>query len=78
MKFHWPSFLLGCGIGAMGVLAARRFRPLVVELATAAYQLADTVGARVAMLGEDAEDMLAEARARAHSARPSPRGRARR
>ena len=48
MKFHWPSFLLGCGIGAMGAL------------------------------GEDAEDMLAEARARAHSARPSPRGRARR
>jgi len=77
MKFHWPSFLIGCAVGATGTLLARRFRPLIVELATAGYQLADTIVARAAMLREDAEDVLAEAKARARGPRPHRRAHAR-
>jgi len=75
MRFHWPSFFLGCAAGAVGVLVARHFRPVVVEVATVAYQLLDSVGTRVTEMREDLEDSLAEARARAR--RPRARSRAR-
>ena len=77
MRFHWPSFLLGCAVGAAGTLLASRLRPVIVELATAAYELADSVGVRAARWREDVEDALAEARARARSPRPRRRARAR-
>jgi len=78
MKFHWPSFLLGCGAGAAGVLFAKQLRPIVLELATAAYQLSDSIAARVAVWWEDVEDVVAEAQARARPARPLKRARVRR
>ncbi len=65
MKFHWPSFLLGYGAGALSVLFAKQLRPVVTELATAAYEISDAVAARVAMWREDVDDVLAEAKARA-------------
>ena len=71
MKFHWPSFLLGCGAGAAGVLFAKQLLPIVVGLATAAYQLSDAVAAQAARSWEDIEDAVAEAKARA---RPVPAG----
>jgi len=80
MKFHWPSFLLGCGAGAASVLFARQMRPVLLELATAAYQLSDTIWARATMLQEDFEDVLAEAKTRARPPRKAsaarPRARA--
>jgi hypothetical protein len=65
MNFHLPSFLLGYASGAATVLIGQQLRPLAVEVVAAAYQAADAVAARVAMLREDVDDMLAEARARA-------------
>lgn len=73
MKFHFPSFLFGYAAGAASVLLADRLRPLLVELGTAAFQLADRVAQRVAMAGENAEDLLAEARARARRPRRGAR-----
>jgi len=78
MKFHWPSFLLGCGAGAAGVLFAKQLRPIVVELATAAYQLSDAVAVRLATWREDIDDAVAEAKARARPLRALKPGRARR
>ena len=69
MKFHWPSFLLGCGAGAAGVLFAKQLRPIVIELATAAYQFSDAVAARLATWREDIDDAVAEAKARARPLR---------
>jgi hypothetical protein len=59
------------------VLFAKRLRPVVVELASSAYQLVDAVTATVATRREDMDDLLAEARAqastlRAEKAEPSP------
>lgn len=65
MKFDLPSFLLGYGAGATTVLIGKRLRPLLLELATLGYRVADTVVAKAAMKQEDLEDLLAEARARA-------------
>ena len=64
MRFHLTSFLIGFGAGAATVAVGRHLRPALVEIATAAYQLADAVTARVVMAQEDFEDVLAEARAR--------------
>jgi hypothetical protein len=63
MKFHTGSFFLGAAAGA--ALLGRRMRPLLLELATTAYRIADAIAARVAMKCEDMEDLMAEARARA-------------
>ncbi len=68
MRFDLTSFMLGFGAGAATVVVGRHFRPVLLEVATAAYQVADAVTARVAMLQEDVEDVLAEARARARAA----------
>ena len=65
MRFHFTSFLIGFGAGAATVVVGRHLRPALVEFATAAYQLADSLAARVAIVQEDFEDVLAEARARA-------------
>ena len=67
MKFHFPSFLLGYLAGAGSAVAARRLRPVMVELASVAYRFSDAVRARVAFVREDAEDLVAEARARART-----------
>lgn len=73
MKFDLPSFLLGYGAGAGTVLLGKHLRPLLVEVATAAYRFTDMVAARVAMKEEDVEDLLAEAKARARGgAHPRP------
>lgn len=72
MKFHLPSFLLGYVAGGASVLVARQLRPLIVEVATAAYRLVDAVAARVATRREDLQDLLAEARARARGEIPTP------
>jgi hypothetical protein len=68
MKFHFSSFVLGCAVGAGAVLLAPRIRPVLVELATAAYKFLDTVSAQLAMKREDLEDVLAEAKARVRGA----------
>jgi hypothetical protein len=65
MRFHFGSFLLGYGAGVTTVLVGRALRPVLVETAAAAFQVADAVTARIAMVQEDVEDILAEARARA-------------
>ena len=69
MRFHFPSFMLGMGAGVAAVFVGRRLRPVLVEVATAGYQLADAVAARVAMVQEDVDDVFAEARARARNPR---------
>ncbi len=68
MRFHIPSFFIGVAVGAGGVLLADKLRPVFVEVAGIAFEVVDAVAARVAMVQEDFEDMLAEARARARSA----------
>ena len=65
MRFHVPSFLIGYGAGVGSALLAKRIRPLLLELATEAWRIADRVGAQAAMRREDLEDLIAEARARA-------------
>ncbi len=74
MKFHIPSFLIGCAVGASTALTLPRLRPLLVELAAAAYRFVDAVAVRTAIGREGLEDILAEARARAreHAPRPAP------
>ncbi|MBN1205418.1 MAG: hypothetical protein JXB05_10890 [Myxococcaceae bacterium] len=78
MKFDLPSFLLGYGAGASSVLIGKHLRPLLLEIATAAYRFGDALIARVAMKQEDLEDLLAEAQARARgrSRAPSPEAQA--
>ncbi len=78
MRFHWPSFLLGYGAGALSALLAKQLRPVVTELATAAYELSDAIAARAAMWWEDVDDVLAEAKARARRPRLVKGARARR
>lgn len=65
MKFHLPSFLVGCGVGFAARSLSHHFRPVVTEIATAAYRLVGAVTTRAARAREDLEDLLAEARARA-------------
>lgn len=65
MRFHFASFALGFGAGAATVVVGRHLRPALVEVATSVYQLVDAAAARMAMVQEDFEDVLAEARARA-------------
>jgi hypothetical protein len=64
MRFHWPSFMLGYAAGAGSAMAWDRLRPLAVEVAAAAYRAFDSAAARVVMVREDVQDILAEARAR--------------
>jgi hypothetical protein len=68
VRFHFTSFALGVCVGAAAVVLGRQLRPVFVEVAAAAYEMADAVAARVATVQEDVEDMLAEARARARQA----------
>jgi len=70
MKLHLPSFMLGVSVGAGAVAIAPRLRPLALELATAGVRLADTIAVRIARTREDAEDLWAEAKARARALRP--------
>jgi hypothetical protein len=72
MRFHVPSFLLGCVVGAVAVVALPKLRPVAVEAASAGYKLFDGLMARVAMAREGIEDLFVEARARARTARPGP------
>ncbi len=70
MRFHFPSFVLGMGAGAAAVVVGRHLRPVLVEVASAAYQVADALAARVYVVQEDVEDILAEARARSRGEEP--------
>ncbi len=65
MKFHLPSFLVGCGVGFASRSFAQHFRPVVREIATLGYRLAGAVTTRASRAREDVEDLLAEARAKA-------------
>jgi hypothetical protein len=71
MNFHLPSFLLGFAAGAAGTALWERLRPVAVELASAGYELGENLWNRVATLQEDAEDVLAEARARSTRRAPA-------
>lgn len=80
MRFHLPSFLLGCLFGAVAVPLAKRLRPAIVEIATTGYKLAESGVAAMASGREDLEDLLAEAKARVwpEAAKSAPRARAKR
>lgn len=65
MRFHLPSFLLGAVTGASGAALAPKLKPIVLELATGFYRVADAAMLRVARGRENFSDLLAEARARA-------------
>ncbi|MGD9765794.1 MAG: hypothetical protein AB7V27_19030 [Candidatus Binatia bacterium] len=67
MKFHVPSFLMGFAAGIAGSTILSRFRPLLTELASAGYAALDALSARAAVLGENVEDLLAEARSSART-----------
>jgi hypothetical protein len=67
MRFHLPSFLIGYAAGAATAVLSHRLRPLLLEIATAAYRVGDVVVARLATTREDLEDLVAEARARARN-----------
>ena len=67
MKFHFPSFLLGFGAGAASVTAARGMRPLLGGLATVMTRAIDEVGARMAILQQEVDALVAETRTRARS-----------
>jgi hypothetical protein len=64
MTFHLPSFALGYAAGVGSAVAWDRIRPVLVQVAAAAYRAFDAATARVVMVREDVEDILAEARAR--------------
>jgi hypothetical protein len=68
MRFHLPSFLLGCITGATVKTLGPRLRPVVVELTATAYRVLDLLRGHAARRREDLEDLLAEARARAEAA----------
>jgi hypothetical protein len=65
MKFHLGSFLLGVVVGATGAAAAKRLRPVAVELLALGMRGVEVAQARVAVARETIEDVIAEARARA-------------
>ncbi len=56
------------------MLAGNQLRPLLLELVSGAYRLADAVTSRLAMGGEHLDDLLAEAKS---GARDRTAGRAR-
>ncbi len=64
MRFHLPSFFVGYAAGAGSAMAWDRLRPLLVEVAAATYRGFDAAVARLVVVREDVEDILAEARAR--------------
>jgi hypothetical protein len=72
MRFHLPSFLIGCAVGAGAVLAYPRVRPVLLEVASATYRFYDALMARLGMAREDVEDFFAEAKSRARAPRPEP------
>ncbi len=72
MKLPLSSFLLGYGVGACTVLLGRRLSPLLLEVVTAIYRLADTVVVKATMKQENLANLLAEARGRArHASAPA-------
>jgi hypothetical protein len=65
VKFHLPSFLFGCVVGAGASRLAPQIRPLLVEIGATGYRFVDAVRARAARRREDLADLMAEARAQA-------------
>jgi hypothetical protein len=65
MRFHLPSFLLGCATGVALKALAPRLKPLFVHVAAVGFRLADAVRTQAARRREDLQDLIAEARARA-------------
>jgi hypothetical protein len=72
MRFHLPSFLIGCAVGAGVAVALPRIRPVVLEVATATYRFYDAVMAHLGVAREDVEDFFAEAKSRSRAPRPEP------
>ena len=72
MRFHLPSFLLGCVAGAGAKTLAPRLRPLLMELATAGFRAMEGLRAHLVRKREDVEDLLAEARAHARGEPAAP------
>ena len=72
MKFHVPSFLLGCAVGAAAVVALPKLKPVLVEVTGSAYKVYDALMARLATAREDVEDFFAEAKAWARAPKPVP------
>jgi hypothetical protein len=68
MKFHVPSFLLGCVTGAGLKTIAPRLKPVALEIVALGYRIIDMVATKAARGREDVADLLAEARARARQA----------
>lgn len=64
MRLDFPSFLLGCGVGASSLLLGRQLRPLLLDVATLLYRCQERVMARTPMGQEALAGLLAEARAR--------------
>jgi hypothetical protein len=69
MRFHLPSFLMGCGVGFATRSLSTHFSPVLLEIATAGHRLAEAVASRAARAREDVEDVFAEARAQAAARR---------
>jgi hypothetical protein len=65
VRFHLPSFLFGCVVGAGASRLAPQIRPLLVEIGATGYRFVDAVRARAARRREDLADLVAEARAQA-------------
>lgn len=74
MTFHVPSFILGVAAGAGAKAIVPRLRPVVLEVATIVYRVAEALGTQAARRREDLQDLLAEARARVRARRGATDG----
>jgi hypothetical protein len=77
MAFDMTSFMVGWGVGVVSGPVVRRLRPLLVELASAAGQLADSASTGLAQQGERLQDLVAEAKTAFQRSRPDARRRER-
>lgn len=69
MNFSFSSFALGFVSGYATARLMPQLRPLLVEVLSVVYRVADGVAVQAARRREDLEDLVAEARARARRIR---------